>query len=97
MTRFLSLGSCVGESIVRKGQSYLLNSAVLLKSLRFRKGLEGPRGHGHGIDGKMLNTSQPFHQPPDFQRASLALGLLPLPPLLLIILVFLLPAASSPL
>jgi len=30
-------------------------------------------------------------------RASLALGLLPLPPLLLIILVFLLPAASSPL
>ena len=97
MTRFLSLGSCVGESIVRKGQSYLLNSAVLLKSLRFRKGLEGPWGHGHWIDGEMLNTSQPFRQPPDFQRASLALGLLPLSPLLLIILVFLLPAASSPL
>ena len=92
----LSLGSWVGESIVRKGQSYLLNFAVLLEPC-FRKGLEGPRGHGHGIDGKMLNTSQPFHQPPDFQRASLALGLLPLPPLLLIILVFLLPAASSPL
>ena len=83
--------------MVREGQSCLLNFDVSLKPFVFRKGLEGPRGHGHGIDGKMLNTSPPFHQPPDFQRASLALGLLPLSPLLLIILVFLLPAASSPL
>ena len=97
MTRFLSLGSLVGESIVLRGQSYILDFAVLPEPFCFRKGLEGPWGHGHGIDGKMLNTSQPFHQPPDFQRASLAPGVLPLPPMLLVILVFLLQAASSPL
>ena len=94
VTRFCHLGLVLGKaSSARDRVTYKICWNLFV----FRKGLEGPRGHGHGIDGKMLNTSQPFHQPPDFQRASLALGLLPLPPLLLIILVFLLPAASSPL
>ena len=39
--------------MVREGQSCLLNFDVSLKPFVFRKGLEGPRGHGHGIDGKM--------------------------------------------
>ena len=46
--------------MVREGQSCLLNFDVSLKPFVFRKGLEGPRGHGHGIDGKMFNTSHPF-------------------------------------